>query len=204
MNTLLTKFCDFYKDNTFFIYKKLGEIENTCYPESDIMVIDYDEVKRSCISNFTRCLKDFQSCDAMKVLESEIDFIEMKSLQKYLEHYSSENREKMLTKDFAHKFEDSILIFKLLLKASTLCLTNEQIKDMMNSLRYYIVLIDIQLNTPDEFLARLDFLANPINDQNKINEITSKILGDLHNSEKQFPIKTKLMFNEELKFLYSA
>jgi hypothetical protein len=200
----LKDFCEFYIKNNFFVYKKLGEVENTCYPESELIVIDYDEVKRKCYTKHFRGLKDFQSCDALKILDSEVDFIEMKSLSNFLEYDSPENREKMLNKNFSRKLEDSMYIFKTLLMGSTLNLKKEQIDSILGSLRYYIVLTDVKLSTPEEFLARLDFLANPVNNEKALDKVVNKILSDLHKTENKFQIEAKLMFTEDLDYLYSA
>lgn len=187
-----------------FYTSELGKIANTCYKESKIKVIDYDKVKEEVQEKHTRGLKTVKSCDALKLIEEHIDLIEMKSLENFLNNRNEISEQKMLDKDYCGKFTDSIMVMQLLLRISDMQITNVETKKIMESLRYYIVLVDIELGTYEEFLTRMEFLADPERDKERkcLEKICNKIEDDLGKIGKRWEIESRLMSNTQLNELY--
>lgn len=175
--------------NGFFIEKPLCEIEKSCSQSKEI-VVDYDHTKEE-IQKTLKGYKPFESCDALKIEEQVLNFIEMKSIDEYLKHYSTRNRNKFMKKDFGLKYTDSIYILGLLLKRNDMEMTIEESEIILATVKNYIVLIDREYrkDVPEEFLTRLELLQDISEQEKEIYEASKDELASSRESEDEFRLK---------------
>lgn len=209
----------------FFIEKPLCEIEKSCSQSKEI-VVDYDHTKDE-IQKTLRGYKTFESCDALKIEKQALNFIEMKSIDEYLKHYTTRNRNKFLKKNFGLKYRGSISVLDLLLMRNDMNMTVEESDLVLTAVENYIVLIDREYkkDVPEEFLTRLELLQDISNqessvyemsndesaatkeseDDSRLKEVVNKIENDLLRASRTIPIKIQycIMTPTEFEKAYS-
>lgn len=208
----------------YFEEKRLCDLEKSC-SKSELLVVDYDETKKKvqqCLPGF----KQFESCDALKINKEYLDFIEMKSLDLYLKHYSPKTKRKFMEKDFGEKYTDSIYLLSILLNRNDMKIEKSERTLIMKSISNYIVLIDREYvkEKPEEFLARLEFLkdtssfereiiydsfeevaaANENEEEKHLKEVIDKIQNDLMVMQETIPhrVNPHIMTPNEFREYY--
>ncbi|MDM8548353.1 hypothetical protein QUF61_17825 [Candidatus Venteria ishoeyi] len=146
------------QDKNWFVTMPLGELDKSCCPRAQTEVIDFDQTK----TLVSRMMKKPtpKSCDALKILEQRLDFIEMKGWREFIRRNPSSAVPSQITKfNLKQKITDSLGVLKDVI---TLMQLGDAAQEQYGeTVKYYIVVIDIHLeDNPLEHLAlSLDFLS---------------------------------------------
>lgn len=206
---IIRKFKENAVRNNFFIEKRLCDLKESCSKSKEV-VVDYDYTKNE-IQKTLKGYKSFESCDALKIGEQVLNFIEMKSIDKYLKNYTTKSRNKFMKKDFGLKYSDSVYVLGLLLKRNDMDITIEESGIILDAVKSYIVLIDREFvkDVPEEFLFRLQMLQDisyqeekiyeearaeltstkELDDKQRFDEVINKINVDLKRASERMPKK---------------
>ncbi|WP_409370293.1 hypothetical protein [Lysinibacillus sp. 38-6] len=200
-----------------FDIKPLRELDTNRRINSDVEVIDFDNVKDSLFKklneNNTFSLELTKSCDALKIipLENRLDFIEIKGIEIFCErnaHLTGVEIETAIEKqllrfDLQNKIDHSLFIIQLLIQINQMGLDGKQRASFFNQiLSEYIVVIDshIENNGILEISAMLEFWAETSNIKDEFIIKLKEEMGKVSVLKIREP---RLMFQSELDGFYA-
>ncbi|OJD62313.1 hypothetical protein [Bacillus sp. NH11B] len=164
-----------------FELKPLKDLDGSCASSANLEVIDYDLVKEKVyeIMNSNGMGIKFQipkSCDALKILPNEdrLDFIEIKGIKTFCEKLAERegcNAQREMDKQvkkfsLSSKIEDSLDLFKSLLKMDRFEITNAEKEAILGEIhKNYLVVIDeeVEQDYAMRLAAGLEFLSTTSN-----------------------------------------
>ncbi len=162
---ILAKIIDLGEEKGYISYKSIKDLDKSCCSNNNLEVIDFDFFKDKFISK--KELQHFQSCDALKIVETRLDFIEMKGFKELLVKPNIPAEHKTKSKiandidnfGIATKIKDSLLLWDTFIKEKD-ALKGHEVRDLENTLTFrFMLLTDVEHNDADWFAINLNFLA---------------------------------------------
>lgn len=159
------------QEHDFFVYTTIGELDKSCCSTSETTVIDFDKTKDFVCKKSD--MNPISSSDALKIIANNhrLDFIEMKSFQKFIQWQLKEDvpiddqldkvNKQIEDFDLKSKIKGSLLILDNIAHSNKLNLTKKERHLLDNTEKNFIVLTDISVEeNPLEFITEtLDFLG---------------------------------------------
>lgn len=156
---MLNRLYEIGKKHYFMEEKAIKDIPKSCCKNEKCLVIDFDKLKEKIVKKHN--LQTVSSCDGLKIcIENDlIEFIELKSIKKFIENQKKLTKEKIDRQikrfDFEKKIEDSLFLLNVLLRSNTSDLKKEDLEKFKDIKKRYFVVTDLELeNNP---LYNLDF-----------------------------------------------
>lgn len=198
IQTFLTRLQDFGREKGYFEFQQIKEPEDTCCPDAEIEVINFDKTKAKIeeidLKERVDSVAKFnvtKSCDALKFMpiEERLDFIEYKRWQEFIENNlkpieGKSNRKDLIVGknqkyDFSSKIYDSIFLLDFLTRNHVFNMTKVE-KSLLPEIPInYIVLVDINLyENPVDFIVITLTLMETMS-PNIEHEVAKEIEGEL-------------------------
>ncbi len=148
-------------------YKPIGQLGSSCCTFANTEVIDFDLFQ----IGFTKIkeLQHFKSCDALKIVGKQLDFIEMKGFGKNLflnpkrptEKKSKSEVEKEIDSfGINEKIKDSLLLWDLFIKEKDI-LEGKEVREMEKEVVFqFILLTDVEVESLEWITLNFNYFAD--------------------------------------------
>ncbi len=192
---ILAKVLKLGAEQSFFISKKINEIEKSCCASQECEIIDFDETAKKI--SMQQALQTVSSCDGLKICSqyNRIDFIELKGFEFFKKHRlkSSMNNEEQkniistqVNKfDFNKKLKDSLFLLDVIVRLNSFSVTTSEQKKFFDSKKRYFIVTDLTSDKDGigSFMLTMSFLSHTASIDRYIETCLEQALDNLPCSE---------------------
>jgi hypothetical protein len=161
----LSKIIEYGEQWDYISYKAIKDLDKSCCNESNLTIIDFDAFKDKFIKE--KGFQHFQSCDALKIVETHFDFIEMKGFgalffnEKVPDIHKSQEKISNDIDNFgiSTKLKDSLLIWDIFIKEKDL-LKGHEVREIEQNVTFrFILLTDVEIDSIEWLAINFNFFA---------------------------------------------